>query len=515
MHERFRKRILRRLTTPQELLYAWTRHWVLVAVPCVLGAAFFLAKVATDRSYYDGKATLLITTGDPLIADLDGRSGGMRREDLQTWVASRVKMLQSDSVLRRVVQGMNKSLLLDEDRDRRSEFEGPAQIAYVARRKVEEWWESLRHPNVFDRGEEAELRRAVALFRARSAVIPDAKTGTVQLRVALADRRGTEAALRYWIDEFRAYMQRASDQFLADGLAKYGREERSARKALEEARAKAIQELSAPAFQQAARPAATEAPAAEGAGVAAAEASGPVPLILDVSQDSLELLARKAAEVETSLTQLRVQRDGGPSFLPGAGGSQDPAREGVLKRLHELEIERLRAVANMGAQSTAVARIDREIEQCRTQLLGLGPAASVTSEDLKAQIDAQIRKEEARLAAIYDRYLRLKEHLAAIRDLEGELQSAREWRKAFERLQTLQEARANPAGLVQVIDEPYVSWEAGVAFPHLDVLKGAGIGLALGLLFAIVREILNGKVRFRNDIVGEYGLPVVGVIPRK
>ncbi|MGQ9592825.1 MAG: hypothetical protein ACUVYA_21305, partial [Planctomycetota bacterium] len=270
MHERFRKRILRRLTTPQELLYAWTRHWVLAAVPCVLGAAFFLAKVATDRSYYDGKATLLITTGDPLIADLDGRSGGMRREDLQTWVASRVKMLQSDSVLRRVVQGMNKSLLLDEDRDRRQEFEGPAQIAYVARRKIEEWWESLRHPNVFDRGEEAELRRAVALFRARSAVVPDAKTGTVQLRVALADRRGTEAALRYWIDEFRSYMQRASDQFLAEGLAKYGREERTARKALEEARAKAIQELSAPAFQQAARLAATAAPAAEGGRGAAA-----------------------------------------------------------------------------------------------------------------------------------------------------------------------------------------------------------------------------------------------------
>jgi capsular polysaccharide biosynthesis protein len=37
----------------------------------------------------------------------------------------------------------------------------------------------------------------------------------------------------------------------------------------------------------------------------------------------------------------------------------------------------------------------------------------------------------------------------------------------------------------------------------------------LGLGLALVLELLSNKVRFKNDVITEFGIPVVGVIPRK
>jgi len=47
------------------------------------------------------------------------------------------------------------------------------------------------------------------------------------------------------------------------------------------------------------------------------------------------------------------------------------------------------------------------------------------------------------------------------------------------------------------------------------VVLGCLGGVALGFLIGVVMELVSGKVRFKNDITGEFGLPVIGVIPRK
>ncbi|HZN58382.1 MAG TPA: hypothetical protein VFD71_09935, partial [Planctomycetota bacterium] len=68
---------------------------------------------------------------------------------------------------------------------------------------------------------------------------------------------------------------------------------------------------------------------------------------------------------------------------------------------------------------------------------------------------------------------------------------------------------------VQTTERPTVDRKPYNTYPHRQVLYGTVGGIVLGLCLALVLELLSNKVRFKNDVITEFGIPVVGVIPRK
>ena len=227
------------------------------------------------------------------------------------------------------------------------------------------------------------------------------------------------------------------------------------------------------------------------------------------------MLFQKAGDLENRLSLLRAQRDGIGTIRAGPGGA-DPVRESIVRRKQELEVERVRAIAYNGENSLAVRRITEQIEQCEAQLLGLGPAVNSTvPSEADDRVKNEVDKQSSLLAQIYRRYNAMKEQLAIIKEYQGRLKTATDWRQSFERLNTLQAVRSNSPGSIQEIDKPNVGWAPANAHPQRKVLLGFAGGLAAGIVLALLLELFRGKVRFRNDIEGEFGLFVVGVIPRK
>ena len=47
------------------------------------------------------------------------------------------------------------------------------------------------------------------------------------------------------------------------------------------------------------------------------------------------------------------------------------------------------------------------------------------------------------------------------------------------------------------------------------MLRGALIGLGLGMILALFWDVFRGKVRCKADVLAELDVPLIGVIPRK
>ncbi len=109
--EYIKKRALRILTTPPELLYAVSRHWFAIALCLGIGVSVTVAKVATDSPFYGAKARLLIKEqGATVEQGPNGREGDSRR-----FLQSQVEILKSTSVLRALVRELGADQLILQD----------------------------------------------------------------------------------------------------------------------------------------------------------------------------------------------------------------------------------------------------------------------------------------------------------------------------------------------------------------------------------------------------------------
>ena len=144
--------------------------------------------------------------------------------------------------------------------------------------------------------------------------------------------------------------------------------------------------------------------------------------------------------------------------------------------------------------------------------------ASVVVSDVNAEGDARLQRRAATLAAEYKRLWdeknRISDGLKELEDLDERYDSANENVENFERVKLealhLLESPLN----VQVSDEPAVDTSPVGMQPLGKVFLGSLAGLALGVVLAILREVLCGKVRFKHDLIEDFGLPVVSVVPR-
>jgi uncharacterized protein involved in exopolysaccharide biosynthesis len=137
--------------------------------------------------------------------------------------------------------------------------------------------------------------------------------------------------------------------------------------------------------------------------------------------------------------------------------------------------------------------------------------------DRKEQLETQFAKVSGSLSGAMNRYMTLKLKMEKLDELQERLNRIEQTRKSYEDENRVQTDRLELSKYVQVqvAERPQVNWTPFNSNRHQLVLAAAGVGLGLGVVLSLLLELLRGTVRFKNDVITEFNLPVVAVISRK
>jgi len=482
--ETLRKRALARLTALPELLYAFTRHWFLLVLCLGVGTGTMVAKVKTDPVVYRGSATLsLNSAAEGLAANLDRRSEA--KDDGGRFFTSRVELLQNDSVLRKVVRELRAVNILRQDENTEVVEYGTVRraINYV-RQKLAEAQDFLEHPNRLDTSEDLLIQRAVGSFRRRTQVEPNPRTSTVRIHVFGSSRDAIPKELEKWIQAYRDRLvtmaSESRDPFF-DARERYWQKmEESALDALE-------------SFNK-------QHP--------------------DVSKAAQDLLLKQLFRAELELEDLRRERDSPQlrSLILPDNRQRDPKWEALHSRKLQLEQELIQQEVASGEKSDKANFLRFQIKGIDEELgkLASGPKSD-DPEQRVTDLNEQIKKWSLEVESIRERYMTLSSLVEQKDRLVEDVQNTSKTRRDYQDSSQEWAEKIEAMKMVQVgtVDSPTVDFQPVNTYPHRQVLFGALGGLLMGVVLALLLELLSPKVRFKQDIYTEFGVAVIGVLPRR
>jgi uncharacterized protein involved in exopolysaccharide biosynthesis len=476
--EAFRKRMVQRLTSPPEILYALTRHWVLMTCLVSFGILIMAAKVSTDLPLYEAKATLLLS-GDESDLVEKANSVDPREQDPQKAFTSWVSHLTRDAVLRRLVQVVNPIDLMAQDANPEEGNYGTVrQLISKFKKKAVAFFEHLEHPRVQDIGEEYEIQRAVAAFKRRSRVTPDPRTSTVKIQVFGTDREGLENELDKWIRVYTATLVELSREsrvlFFNSMREQYTASEESARKDLE-------------AFRNAS------------------------PAVSKLAHDSLLQQIKVLEERRQRLALAIEEGETEPEEKP----ETDPEILALIEQQRKLETARDDLLRTYQPESLKVRPLNEQLRQLAEKIEQMKAARPGFTHSEKATPEERMQKAVQALEAATEQQRVLASKLEEHRRLEEALAEQTGRRKQYEEKNIVEGDRGPWTKYVQaqVLEKPQASWTPYETYPYRQVLYGALAGLALGTFFALLRELLRSTIHLKSDIEAEFPVRVVGVIP--
>ncbi|MBI4603855.1 MAG: hypothetical protein HY721_18015 [Planctomycetes bacterium] len=478
-----RRRLLARLTSLPEIVYALTRHWVLLSICLCGGGAFMLAKVSTEAVVYEGKATLSLHAGEAMLVDQDRRSDAAAA-DASRFYASRVEILTSDTVLRRLVDELKTEAILSQESNPEEATYGTLRRAIgEVKRRYGELMSYLEHPDVRDTGPENNTQRAVSSLRRRSQVLQNPRTGTIGLRVYGNDRDLLLRELEAWIDAYQNRLvvmaEESREIFINSRTRFWKRKVDDAKEVLD-------------AFKR-------EHP--------------------DVSKAAQDLLLQQILRLELRREDLSRELELGEPQAPPPDDTRakDPGTQALLAQKLDLEKRLIETIPIHGEGSDVVRSLKESLQIVEGKLKGLDPSKGSDPEARRREVREQLEKHAALIGASRARHAQHAAVLDELQGLESEYKRAQDTHENY-RLMLVEEGdrgEMRKMVQVQVADKPVVSWQPFNTYPHRQVLYGSAAGLALGVALALLAEVLATRVRFKSDIVNELGVPVVGVIPRK
>jgi uncharacterized protein involved in exopolysaccharide biosynthesis len=467
-------RMSRRLSMPPEILYALSRHWMMIFFFLCVGAVASFAVAVSQPPLYLGTATLLFAN-EPLVVG-HGRPDARRAQDRS--LSANVQLLLSDSVIRKVVHAVKASNMVKQssrppEEEAQSGFRKVVRdlLAYVTEAKDAVWPQKQE-----DTSEELQVQRAVASFRKRSDVHPNPMTNTVALRIEGGDRDIVERELDEWIKGFSNHVAemtgQSSDVYISSRKQYWSELEQKARQAVE-------------AFQR-------EYP--------------------DATKANQDLLFRELGQLQ--LMQLDLQRGpklaGSPQVPDVPRPAEDLERQGLLAQKRTLEAELIQNLPLYTDDSYRIKALRESIALVESKLAALGQERKEPPADELEKLGESIRKTMGRYTEISAQYEKLQ-------SLEEELTRYEETRKSYEVLDMERQdtEELSKSVQVQVSDKPQVSWLPVVASSRKHAAMGGMAGLVISALLALFIEATAGKARFKNDVTGEFGLPVLAVIPKR
>ncbi|MFN7950255.1 MAG: hypothetical protein U0610_00870 [bacterium] len=225
---------------------------------------------------------------------------------------------------------------------------------------------------------------------------------------------------------------------------------------------------------------------------------------LDVREDELVSLASRAqASSARGIRALGVD-----------GTSSDPMLREISARMGQLEGQRAEMLRNFSPTSPMVQAVDRELGTLS------GQYKAIVTEFLSNDLTSVRSRKQQLTAQITD----LKNKIPAVEEAEQRLSVLEQRRKiALEQVNQFQrkegevdvynQLRSSLLPNVAVISEPYVS--PSPLFPQRGTLipLSFAVGLFLGVVAAVLFELLDDSFKLPEQIVRELGVPVLATYP--
>ena len=479
--EYIKKRALRILTTPPELLYAVSRHWFAIALCLGIGVSVTVAKVATDSPFYGAKARLLIKEqGATVEQGPNGREGDSRR-----FLRSQVEILKSTSVLRALVRelGADQLILQDEGVAKPSEGRIVSKLRTM-RRRLRDAIDSLNFFDPQDVGEERSIQKAVSSLRRRSAIHVDSRTGMIDFHLYGHRRENLERELETWID---SYFHRMNEMAKESYDSFYTARTEYWKELEEEDLARLMQ------FQ-------TKHP--------------------EVSEDQVQALTEELVRLRVFHSQLNLRlglADLGTEISSRATPDSDPKLTALRARKLALELELSEARAIYSEKSANIRMLKDRISAVDRGILGVAHGDSEIPADPKERLSRQIAQVSEQLKEKSAAHVLLKMRLQKLQDLDQKYKTSKNYREKY----SLAHKRSpdftdsDRSVRVTIVDPPSAGTQPVHASPVGHVFLGSMGGLLCGVLMALLLEIFTGKIRFKSDVESDLELPVVGVIQKR
>ena len=478
--QRRMKRILTRLP---EFLYALTRHWFLVVFCLLIGTSSMWCVLVTQPVTYEARAQLLVNRNDSILSTLSGagQSGPLRGGDIGAFLNSQTAILQSDSVVRKIIlctgfSGASNPVGAKPHGDGESESVQD-QIDSVVQELSK--FLLLQQPMLEASSEEKAMLSAIERFKERSEVIPNLRENTIDLLVYGTSHDAMKQDLQCWIEAYKSRLAAMEKETWEDFLAERGRKYASRKETV---------------YQD----------------VQMFNEANP-----NVAESRREFLFEQIVQIRFELNSLRQRMI--ISLPTPAALRVNPEYTRLVAEKNGLEMKLVQLKeAGFSENSTPVRPLKRQLNLAIGKLSNLEMPTSVETSDpeLDRIFDSRVAILEGELKALYAERSRVSEKLKEYEDLEERYKDASENFDRFElvKLEALQllESPLN----VQVSDEPAVD-PRPVGLPALLKLSlGSLAGLFAGMGLAIILEVLCGKIRFKHDLIDDFGLPVVAVLPR-
>jgi uncharacterized protein involved in exopolysaccharide biosynthesis len=446
-----------------------------------------VGKVMTEPPLFAAKATLVFNPNDTVVAESNRRNEYGRGDD-QRFFNSRVMLLLNDDVIKKVVAVLQPThVMAQEENPDEKTYTGARKFASDMKRRLGEMIESLNKG-----GQEIEIpqkaasdQRATQSFKNRCKVTPDPTTYTVELRIVGANPKLLEEELDLWIGSYTKHILQMTKQnqtlFVDDRTQLYSKLEQEARRAVE-------------AFKKD---------------------------NTEITKTNEELVNQEITTLQLAKLEIRRRMDLGedsqiPVMLP-PGVERDPEMESLKGQIRAQEDAILQLIPLWGENSDLVKVQNERLRLLKERLKSDVEPGDVPEGDRKAHLQSQFDKVSASLSEAMTRYMALKLKMEKLDALQERLNRIEQTLKSYEDENRVQADRLELSKYVQVqiAERPQVNWTPYNSKRHQLVLAAAGVGLGAGLVLAILLEVLRGTVRFKNDVVTEFNLPVVAVISRK
>ena len=248
--------------------------------------------------------------------------------------------------------------------------------------------------------------------------------------------------------------------------------------------------------------------------------------VVDPAAETSNEVSRLIAK-ESERSSLEAERKAlGKSLAEIDRASHEPGAPSPYRRLVGLPF----LMRNEAASALLNALVDAEIEK--------SSMISATAEDPDMKIlNAKISDLESQLRAITNTYLQgLGNQVEALDATLGtfgprlstiprkQLEYARLERnvKSLETVHDLLQSRLNEAEIaeavtdasVRVVDSAVTPYAPSSPMPMVNISAGLAVGLMLGVGLACAKQVRDGSVHSRQDVLAATGIPVLGLIPR-
>jgi uncharacterized protein involved in exopolysaccharide biosynthesis len=499
--QKFQEKLIRRATSPAELFYAISSHWLLILFLTVAGAIGLYVYKSSSTLLYEAHATLLLTPKNPIASTDFG--GGLSRTEERNFVSEQIQILNSNTVIKYLVQGLSYDRVTLSDVEEETVEDTSPGVIQDVRRKLRDKWtkvvDTFSPPTFEGSLQEKKIHGAIASFRLRSDVEPRTGSNIVVLTARGPTRGRLTPELGAWIKAYRKRIgELTSDAFQRVLLERTGYWDK------EIADARAELELFRTENQE-------------------------------VSKTMQGWLGMQVAHYQTFLFGLRSQRN---NLRPTTSGQFAPVPlpspqqtlfQDLQTRRRELETQRLELLGAKPAGSRQVETLDEKIRlvterideivdsATSTESPAMSPAPSALGPRREGELDQQIETANEELRGILLRKQAVDNNLDELQRLENAYSEALNKKREVEQLLLWSTEASEGRRIVQIqeLDDPTVGLEPMNALQPLHILLGAGCGIAAGLLLAFSVELLNRRVVFKSDVVHQLDLEVLGVFPER